>query len=167
MHKTVQLAIEAAPANLGVDFPGDPTPASRGVAEPFPRELFGGAAERDPCHYLGVDEVLRSPAHLPNAFIRLLPGRRKMLHDRGPQGSAAFGGRDALPRLKYRVSDLSIQIELKLLVRSITDPHRRRDLVPWQPGEIEFRQPALAAPEFAGRRVPDRRARRSGRRRGG
>ena len=47
-------------------------------------------------------------------------------------------------RLVKRVDDLTVDVELALIRRAVSDPDGLRALVAAQPGELELREPSLA-----------------------
>src|SRR5215831_6587332 len=124
LDKAAELAVEPALAHFGMDFVGDVVPPRRWFAELC--SILGRAIEGNPGHHLGVDEVLRSAAYLPNAFVGLSPCRRQMVQDHRPHLTVAGGRLHAsLEPLEHGVGDLAEYVELELLIRSISDPHRR------------------------------------------
>jgi hypothetical protein len=50
-------------------------PSLEGTLDPELFDAFEGAVDRHPRHDLGMCEMAAAAAHLPNAFIRLLPDR--------------------------------------------------------------------------------------------
>ena len=129
-----------------MDFVGDLAPAARRILESLSFEDDRGPIECDPRHDLRMNEVLPASAHLPNAFIGLPPSSRQIFRYKRLQRSAALRWLHAsLECLEYSVGGLAEDVELQLLVCSVSDPHRRRILVAGQPRDDQFRQPSLAA----------------------
>jgi hypothetical protein len=102
-------------------------------------QVIRRAIERDPSHYLRMNEVLPPAARFPNAFVRLPPHRRQMVQYNRTQGAAAFGSRHAgLARLKHRVGNLAEDVDLQLLGCRVSNPHRKRILIAGQPRDGQF-----------------------------
>src|SRR5690348_8172702 len=93
-----------------------------------------------------MDEVLRSAANLPNAFIRVAPNFREILQDNGSQRAAAFGQTYSyLSGLKQRVGDFTENVQLKLVIGSVSDAHGSGFLVAAEPRNGQLREPALTS----------------------
>src|SRR6516225_3738760 len=93
-----------------------------------------------------MDEVLRSAAHFPDAFIRLPPDSCQVFQYDGAHGLAAFGYLHfRLDGLQHRIDYLAKDIDLKLLICRVSSAHRRRILVTGKPRHDQFRKPTLAA----------------------
>src|SRR5262249_58509222 len=125
LDEAPELRVEAPTAHVGVNCGGELTPA---IERRFEAELlraFDRAIEGDPCHDLGIGEVLGPAARLPYAFIRFGPDALEVGQERLLQGPAGFARGDPFAsRLMERVHHLAECIELKLAVRSIADAHR-------------------------------------------
>ena len=90
--------------------------------------------------------MLPSSAHFPNAFVGLMPRRRQVFGYDPLERATALGRHHArFQALEDRVGGLAEDVDLQLLVGSVSDPHRRRILIAGQPGHDQFRQPSLAA----------------------
>src|SRR5262249_58194235 len=84
LDEAPELLIEAATAHVGVNCGGELTPASD---RPFEAELLRAldrTIEGDPCHDLGLGELLAPAARFPYAIIRLGPdalevGQKRLL----------------------------------------------------------------------------------------
>ena len=105
------------------------TGAAHLPAELFPK--FDGPVKGDPCHYLGMCEVLRRPAYFPNALVRLTPDLRQVTENRAADRDRPIDRRQTMAvGMVEGVEDLAIHIELRLLDCGIADPHRPRAFVP-------------------------------------
>ncbi len=120
-------------AALGVDALGHDVGAD-GLAQGAPvfqRALIAevlNAADRavqhHPGHHLGIGEVLRPRAHLPDALVRLVPDLRDMADHRLLQRPAlAVGAAGRLAALVEDIHQLAIDVELELLVGGVADAH--------------------------------------------
>src|SRR5712671_4766898 len=120
------------------------TRAARLLADLFPN--FDGPVEGNPCHYLGMCEVLRRAAYFPNPLVRLKPDLRQVTEPTVADRNRAINRWQTMAvRHIQSIEDLAIHVELCLLHRGIADPHRPRAFVPGQPWHLPLRQPALAA----------------------
>ena len=70
------------------------TRAAHLLAELFPN--FDGPVEGNPCHYLGMCEVLRRPAHFPNALVRSAPDPRQVTEKGAADRDRAVERRQAM-----------------------------------------------------------------------
>src|SRR6202012_2142981 len=95
LHKAVEVAIKPAGTHLGVNLLCKSVPGPGLVAVSFLLELFGNAIACDPCHHLGVNEVLGLAAGLPDAFVRLPPCCREMFEQHWSERPGVLGGLDA------------------------------------------------------------------------
>ena len=99
-----------------------------------------------PGHDLRIDEVLPFSSHFPNSFVRLAPGGSQMFENDWAYGTAALRPYHArLARLEHGVGHFPENIDLELLRSRIPDAHGRRVLITSEPGDDQFRQPALSA----------------------
>ena len=127
--------IESARTHIGVDALARLAPLldRAGQLEHF--RASDGAIEGEPGHDLRMGEMLAAAAHLPQAFVGLVPDLRKMHQEFALHRPAGFVCAEAAsPRLVQRVHDLAENIELELGVRRVADAHRLRILVSRQPG---------------------------------
>ena len=85
-----------------------------------------GAVERDPAHHLRVHEVPRLAADLPDAVVRLVPARRGRVGE-AHQEVAGVPAQHAelVAKLKRRVEQLAVHVELRLVPGAVADPDRR------------------------------------------
>ena len=124
---------------------GELTPTSD---RPFEAELIRAldrTIEGDPCHDLGIGEVLAAAARFPYAIVRLGPDALEVGQKRLLQLPAGFArGKPLASRLVERIHHFAEGIELELAVRSVADAHRRGALVARQPWHHHFGQPPLA-----------------------
>ena len=91
-------------------------------------------------------EVAARPAHLPDPFVRLVPGAFEELEQVPLQRPRVVVGVEAVhARLVQRVHHLAVHVELELLVRRVADPHRARACVAGQPVELVLGDAPLAA----------------------
>ena len=138
--------IEAALAHLVVNLVAQLAPVVERPFEPEGLRALDRAIEGDPGHDLGIGEMLRRPAHFPDALIGLAPDILEMFEKRDLSVPSGFVGRQpAAPRLMIGVHDLAEHVELQLGVRRIADAHRRGFLVAGQPVGVPFGEPPLAA----------------------
>src|SRR2546430_16647361 len=90
-------------------------------------------------------EVPARPTHLPNSLIGLGPSRLQGIQ----QAALEVPGPLLRPdpegaRLKPRIRQLAVDVQLQLLVRLVADAPRARALVTGQPVGLVLCQPALA-----------------------
>src|SRR5712671_6800162 len=113
-------------------------------AEPFGD--LDRPVEGDPGHHLRMREMLRRPAHLPDTLVRLIPDLSQMRKNDLADCGAAVDRRQAVQMgLVERVEDLTKDIELNLVCGVVTDTHRLRAFVAWQPRHLPLSQSPLAA----------------------
>src|SRR5262245_544320 len=105
-----------------------------------------GAVKSDPCHYLGMREVLRRHAHLPYPLVGETPDPRQMPEQRATDRDCAVDRRHAVAMgVVQCVENLPEDVELRLVYRSIADADRPRALIARQPGRLPLGQSALTA----------------------
>src|SRR5271168_2542774 len=93
-----------------------------------------------------MGEMLRWPAHLPDALVGLIPDRGQMPEDRlADRGAASDRGQAAQMGVIERVENFAIDVELGLVCRTIADAYRARAFIARQPRRLPLAQPALAA----------------------
>src|SRR5271157_4887170 len=93
-----------------------------------------------------MGEMLRWPAHLPDALIGLVPDRCQMPeHGLADCRAASDRGQTAQMGVVERVENLAIDVELGLVCRTVADAYRPRALIARQPGDLPLAQPALTA----------------------
>src|SRR5262245_65156868 len=116
LDEASELLVEAATAHVGVNCGGELTPA---IERRFEAELLRAldrTIEGDPCHDLGIGEVLGPAARFPYAFIRLGPDFLEVGQKRLLQRPAGFArGEPFTSRLMERIHHLAEDIELELL----------------------------------------------------
>ena len=72
-----------------------------------------------------MGEVATVSANLPDAVVRLVPGALQEVHQRALQRPGVIVGRQSVRAcLVQRVNHLAVDVELKLFVRGVADPHR-------------------------------------------
>ena len=80
----------------------------------------------DPGHHLGVHEVPRVAAHLPQPLVRVVPVALELVEQRpaaAPRRCRA-ALRPDVPVEVQRVEHLAVHVELELAGRGVADPHR-------------------------------------------
>src|SRR5262245_59021915 len=98
-----------------MDFVGHSAPAV-GPAGAKPFGNLDRAVEGNPRHHLGMGEMLRWAADLPDALVRLIPDTSEMLKDGVADGGAAFyRGQPMQIGLVESIEDLTKDIELSLV----------------------------------------------------
>jgi hypothetical protein len=99
----------------------------------------------DPTHNLGVHEVLRLTANLPDPVVRLGPPAGRHVHQPMKE-IPVIDGRRALPLIPSpgKLQQLTIDVELYLRGRVISHSDRSSAPVTVEVGEFVFRQSAIA-----------------------
>src|SRR5215470_1520372 len=97
-------------------------------AQPF--ENFYRPVERHPRHYFRMGEVLRRPAHFPNALVSPAPNPRQMVENGGADRHGAIHcGQAVKMGVVQRVENFAVDIELCLPDRRIADAYRPRSFI--------------------------------------
>src|SRR5690606_14099772 len=98
------------------------------------------ALDSGPAEGLGVDEVARIVAYLPNALVGLLPAVTDQV-DHLDQGIPVFriGFLPILVAYPGQLHELAVHVQLQLTRRKIADPDRLRSTVAFQPVQFDFR----------------------------
>src|SRR5262245_61098149 len=79
LDKAAQFSVETAPADIIVNGAGNLLPMLDGAFELKTLCALDGAIKGEPSHHLGIRELAWPPAHLPDAFVGLLPNLFKMV----------------------------------------------------------------------------------------
>ena len=83
-------------------------------------------------------------AHLPDAFVGVLPAALQEVHERELQSPFVRTFGQFAPGVIQRVHHLAVDIELELTAGGVADPDRRRVLVSGQPVELQLGQSPFA-----------------------
>src|SRR4029453_9919805 len=143
LHERAELLVETAPADVLVDARAERTPAFGRAVELELLRRAHGAVEPHPRHHLRVREVPAPAAHLPDAFVRLLPDLGEVLEERSLQRPAGVAAREArATRLMEGVGHFAVHVELELRRREVADAHGPRGFVAGQI-ELELWQTSL------------------------
>src|SRR5262249_54984856 len=154
-HDRLAIAVVRLRAALVVDLVPDALPARGPLSVAVVVAVLqraDGAVEGDPCHDLGVREVLAGPPYLPDAFVGSFPS----VFEEVEQGEDEVVGVDlalcdrADATLIHRADQLSRDVRLELVRRLVADPDRMRALVAGQPLDLPLGEAA-----FPGRAVHD------------
>src|SRR5215475_3450574 len=144
LHEAPKLMVEAAAANIGMNFRRPCPPA---IDRSSKVEFFGaldGTVERKPSHDLGIGEVPRAAAQLPDSLVCLHPDVLKVLEERDLQRPTGFASRKSMTSgLMQRIHHFAKNVELALAMRSIANSNREGAFVAWKPGGLPFAQPPL------------------------
>jgi hypothetical protein len=73
LHEALELVVPTRSANLFVNLHAESAPSIDGTWKSRSLDRTHRAIERDPCHDLRVDEVLRRAAHLPKSVVGTSP----------------------------------------------------------------------------------------------
>src|SRR5271155_3113526 len=107
---------------------------------------FDGPVEGNPCHYLGMGEVLRRPAYFPNALVRLAPDPRQVTENAAADRDRPVNRRQTVDMSMVQgIEDLAVDVELRLVDGRIPYAYRAGPFVTRQPLHLPLCQPALAA----------------------
>src|SRR5581483_1984890 len=101
--------------------------------------------ERDPAHELRIGVMARRSAHLPNARIGACPQLAYRTREAQQQIALVSVERAAaFHETESGEHDLPVNVELKLIVRGVSDPHRFESAVALQMRQLALGQRRLA-----------------------
>src|SRR6185369_4663726 len=115
LHERSDGGVERLLADLLMQLPAQRAPALDGAIELAELRAADGAVERDPDHDLGVREVLRVAAHLPDAVIGSEAEALEVRDERALEVPRVLALRHvAAPSLVQGVDHLAEHVELEL-----------------------------------------------------
>src|SRR5215469_18554891 len=123
--KGIEALVEASLTDIPMNAVAQGSPIVHRPLELVVFRALDGTVEGDPAHDFREDVMLRLPAPLPDAVVRLTPDLGKMLEHRAAQGPrllAEIHFRHA--RLIEGVDQLAIDVELQLRMGGVADPDR-------------------------------------------
>ena len=90
--------------------------------------------------------MLAPAPDFPNSVVRLVPDRFQMFDQRAFKSpTRVICRKTGPPRHIKRVKDFSVNIELDLASRGITNPYRGRFLIARKPGHLVFHEASLSS----------------------
>ena len=145
LHERAARRVEAAGADVAVDRGAQRAPARHRAVEPVALRGAHRAVHRHPRHHLGVREMLRLAAHLPDAVVGLAPVAFDEVEQHALERPRIVVLREAgLAADIQRIDHLAVDVELELRSRGVADAHRRRARVTGQPWQHRLAEDALA-----------------------
>ena len=148
LNKAAELGIERLAADVLVDLVAHPPPALERVSRQPPScsQILDRPVEGDPRHDLGMREMLRRSAHLPNALVGLIPDLAPNVQARPARSRPRVDrGQAVAVSMVERVEDLAVNVELRLIDCGVADADRARSFISGQPWHLPLGQPPLAA----------------------
>src|SRR5579863_9450472 len=90
-------------------------------------------------------------AHLPDTLVGVAPMLLDEIHQDESDIPGIVGGIETIAAGDVEdVEDLTVDVELELIVGGVADAHGRAVLVAGQPGQLEFRKAALTGESVHG-----------------
>ena len=145
LDEAATFPIEPALAHIGMYAAAKVAPPGNGALQLGGFNRPNTAVQRHPRHDLRMCEVLRPAARFPDALVGTIPDSFQVFQHRSLKGPIRCPRLEpATVGLIQRVAHFTEHVELQLLVRRVADADRGRTLVSRQPGNLVFRQAALA-----------------------